>query len=168
MPILSQPFLSFMRCNLMTLSLFTARQGLHLLITVYSVLNCWFTNFFRSEDALNTGAVRSGTCITLPVLGFREIRSFRLTVRKLPNPRMVTVSPVCRAYPIVAKKPSITAEVSILVKPVPSATISMISPLVKTHPSRILMFVSSQAKSIRKRAHKVNKFMITYGLLQIF
>ena len=70
MSVFSKPFFPFMCGYFMSLSLFTAGQTFS--PPIYS--NVWFlfTNFFKSIDALNTGAILSGTCIGLPVFGFPE------------------------------------------------------------------------------------------------
>ena len=74
-----------------------------------------------------TGTFCSGTRTRSPDLGFLANRGALRRILNAPKPRRSTDSPCFSAFVTVKRKPSITASVSSLVRPVAEATWSTIS-----------------------------------------
>src|SRR2546430_10643664 len=72
-----------------------------------------FTKSFNSLLGLKKGIFFAGTSTFSPVLGLRPARPRRWRVRKLPNPRISSLSPFCTASMILSKLVSSMASYSL-------------------------------------------------------
>src|SRR6266536_5729717 len=89
-----------------------------------------FTSSRSRLPTLKNGTRFSGTLTASPVLGFRPLREFRCRIRKLPNPRSSTLSPLLRASVMLSKTVLTISSVSFFVRLASWATSSINSALV--------------------------------------
>src|SRR5438093_2199808 len=89
-----------------------------------------FTSSRSRLPTLKKGTRFSGTLTASPVLGFRPFRELRCRMRKLPNPRSSTLSPLLRASVMLSKTVLTISSVSFFVRLASWATSSINSALV--------------------------------------
>ena len=73
------------------------------------------TKSFSSLLGLKNGIFLAGTSTLSPVLGLRPMRGLRWRVRKLPNPRISILSPVCSERTMLPKMVSTITSLSLRV-----------------------------------------------------